>query len=112
MGKITSDIRLAWKMVITGFRIALRIRRIRRKMMFCSSAVTIMACSLGFTLFDGFLGNHPLIFAIYWFFCVGLVVFMLLLATYDFAAVKRELNVHSDKDLTKVLKEIEKAART
>ncbi len=79
--------------------------------MFYSSAGTIITASLGFTLFDGFLGNHPLIFAIYWFYCVGLVAFMLLIATFDFAVVRRELNVRSDQELTKVLKEIEEAAR-
>jgi uncharacterized membrane protein YfcA len=111
MGKITSDIRLACRMIITGFLTALRRRRIRRKIMFYSSAGTIIAAALGFTLFDGFLGKHPLIFAIYWFYCVGLVAFMLLIAAYDIAVVRRELNVRSDKELTKVLKEIEEAAR-
>ena len=71
-----------------------------------------MAAALGFTLFDGFLGKHPFIFAIYWFYCVGLVAFMLLIAAYDFAVVRRELNVRSDEELTKVLKEIEEAARS
>lgn len=99
-------------MIITGFLTALRRRRIRRKIMFYSSAGTIIATSLGFTLFDEFLGDHPLIFAIYWFYCVGLVAFMLLIATYDFTVVRRELNVRSDKELTKVLKEIEEACRS
>ena len=80
--------------------------------MFYSSVGTIMAAVLGFTLFDEFLGKHPLIFAIYWFYCVGLVAFMLLIAAYDFAVVRGELNARSNEELTKVLKEIEEAARS
>ena len=71
-----------------------------------------MVAALGFTLLDEFLGKHPLIFAIYWFYCVGLVAFMLLIAAYDFAVVRHELNVRSDEELTSVLKEIEEAARS
>ena len=66
---------------------------------------------LGITLLENFLGDHPLLFAVYWFFCVGLVLFMLMLALYDFAAVKGEFNVRSDKELADVLKQIEEQAR-
>ena len=67
---------------------------------------TILAVYLGFSLLDEFLSKHPLIFAIYWLYCAVLVVFMLLLAAYDMAAVKSEMNIHAKKELGKVLKEI------
>lgn len=79
--------------------------------MFYASAGTIIVVYLGFTRLDGFLGTHPLIFATYWLYCAGLVVFMLLLAIYDLAAIKGELNVRAKQELKQVLKEIEETAR-
>ena len=71
---------------------------------------TILAVYLGFSLLDEFLSKHPLIFAIYWLYCAVLVIFMLILAIYDMAAVKREMNIHAKQELGKVLKEIKKTA--
>lgn len=79
--------------------------------MFYVSAGTMVAVYLGITLFDGFLGKHPLIFATYWLYCAGLVIFMLMLAIYDLALVKRELNVRAKQELKEVLKEIEETVR-
>ena len=56
---------------------------------------TILAVYLGFSLLDEFLSKHPLIFAIYWLYCAVLVIFMLILAVYDMAAVKSEMNIHA-----------------
>ena len=41
----------------------------------------------------------------------GLVFFMILLAIYDMAAIRGELNVRSDEELADVLKKIERSAR-
>lgn len=79
--------------------------------MFFVTLVTMFVAFLGITLLENFLSEHPFLFAIYWFFCAGLVLFMLLLAIYDFAAVKGEFNQRSDKELAEVLKDIEQSAR-
>lgn len=79
--------------------------------MFYVSAGTMIAVYLGFTLLDGFLAGSPLIFAVYWLYCAGLVVFMLMLAIYDLALVKRELNVRAKQELQEVLNDIEETVR-
>ena len=111
MRKLISDMKLAWKLAVALFLTALRVRRARRKMMFYVSLVAMLFAFSGFTFLDGFLTDHPLLFAIYWFFCIGLVLLMFLLALYDFAAVKGELNAGSNEDLAKALKQIEESAR-
>ena len=98
-------------MILTGLLTALRIRIIRRKIMFYALAGTMVTVSLGFTLLDGFLVKHPLIFAIYWLYCATLVVFMLILAVYDLAAIKGELNVRAKQELREALKDIEETVR-
>ena len=79
--------------------------------MFYVSAGTMIAVYLGFTLLDGFLAGNPLIFAVYWLCCAGFVVFMLMLAIYDLALVKRELNVRAKQELQEVLNDIEETVR-
>jgi hypothetical protein len=111
MGKLTSNTKLAFRMILAGLLTALRIRIIRRKIMFYALAGTMLAVYLGFTLLDGFLVKHPLIFAIYWFYCATLVVFMLILAVYDLAAVKDELNIRAKQELRDTLKDIEETVR-
>ena len=111
MRKLLADCKLAWKMAVAVFLTLLRIRQTRRRMMFVVSLGAMFFAFLGVTLLENFLGDHPLLFAVYWFFCMGLVLFMLLLAIYDFAAVKGELNLRSDEELAKVFKEIEASAR-
>lgn len=110
MGKLTSDIRLAWRMIRAGLLTSLRIRAARRKIMFYALAGTILTVYLGFALLDGFLSKHPFIFAIYWLYCAVLVVFMLILAVYDMAAVKREMHIRAKQELNEVLKEIKETA--
>ena len=110
MGKPTSDISLAWRMIRAGILSSLRIRAARRKIMFYAMVGTILAVYLGFSLLDEFLSKHPLIFAVYWLYCAVLVVFMLILAVYDMAAVKSEMNIHAKQELGKVLKEIKETA--
>ena len=96
-------------MIRAGLLSALRIRAARRKIMFYAMVGTFLAVYLGFSLLDGFLSKHPLIFAIYWLYCAVLVVFMLILAVYDMAAVKSEMNIHAKQELGKVLKEIKES---
>lgn len=79
--------------------------------MFYVSAGTMIAVYLGFTLLDGFLAANPLIFTVYWLYCAGLVVFMLMLAIYDLALVKRELNTRAKQELQEVLNDIEETVR-
>ncbi|MCH2061634.1 MAG: hypothetical protein MK183_13510 [Verrucomicrobiales bacterium] len=110
MGKLTSDIRLAWRMIRAGLLTSLRIRAARRKIMFYALAGTILTVYLGFALLDEFLSKHPFIFAIYWLYCAVLVVFMLILAVYDMAAVKREMHIRAKQELNEVLKEIKETA--
>ncbi len=98
-------------MAVAVFLTLLRVRQARRKMMFAVSIATMLVTFFGFTLLEGFLADHPLLFAIYWFFCIGLVLFMLLLAIYDMAAVKGDLDVRAGRELAEVLKEIEEKAR-
>ena len=111
MRKLISDLKFAWKLAVALFLTALRVRQVRRKMMFYVSIVAMLFAFFGFTLLDGFLTDHPLMFAIYWFFCIGLVLLMFLLALYDFAAVRGELNAGSNQELAKVLKQIEESAK-
>ncbi len=111
MRKLISDLKFAWKLAVALFLTALRVRRARRKMMFYVSLAAMLFAFSGFTFLDGFLTDHPLLFAIYWFFCIGLVLLMFLFALYDFAAVKGELHTGSNEELDKVLKQIEQSAR-
>lgn len=111
MGKLGQDLKLAGRMAAALFLTVLRIRRTRRKMMFAVSVSAMLFAFAGITFLDGFLTEHPLVFAFYWFLCGAQVLFMLLLATYDFAAVKGEHNVRSERELATVLKEIEEDAR-
>jgi len=111
MGKLRSDMKLAGRMATALFITLLRVRQTRRKMMFAVSISAMLFAFAGITFLDRFLTDHPLIFAFYWFLCVAQVLFMLMLAVYDFAAVKGEHNVRSDRELTAVLKDIEDTAR-
>ena len=98
-------------MAVALFLTLLRVRQTRRKMMFTVTLASMLFAFLGFTLLDAFLTEHPLLFALYWFFCTSLVLFMLLLSIYDYAAVKGDMNRRSDQQLAAVLKDIEEAAR-
>ena len=112
MGKLTSEIRLASRMAVAIATTLLRHQQSRRKLMFAVSVAAMLVTFLEFTLLESFLSEHPLLFAFYWFFCAGLVFFMLLLAIYDLAAVKGSLNARSDRELAEVMKEIENKARS
>lgn len=79
--------------------------------MFYALTGTMISVFLGFTVLDEFLAKHPLIFAIYWLYSATLVIFMLLLAVYDLAAVKRELDIRARQELKETLKEIEETVR-
>ena len=98
-------------MATAAFLTLLRIRQTRRKMMFVISLGAMLSAFLGFTLFDSFLSDHPLLFVAYWLFCAGLVLLMLLMAIYDFASVRGEFQGRSKDQLAAALKEIEKSAR-
>ena len=111
MGKLGSDLKLAGRMATALFITLLRVRQTRRKMMFAVSISAMLFAFAGITFLDRFLTEHPLIFTFYWFLCVAQVLFMLLLAVYDFAAVKGEHSVRSDRELAAVLKDIEDSAR-
>ncbi len=78
--------------------------------MFYALAGTILTVYLGFALLDEFLGKHPFIFAIYWLYCATLVVFMLILAIYDMAAIKREMHIRAKQELSEVRKDIKETA--
>ncbi len=112
MGKLTSDIKLVSRMATAIFLTLLRRRQTRRKMMFAVSVVAMLLAFAGFTILDGLLMADPLLFVIYWFFCAGLVILMMLLAAYDVAALKGNANARSDREVVEMVKEIEAQARS
>ena len=112
MGKITSEFRLASRMAVAISKTLLRHQQSRRKLMFAVSVAAMLVTFLGFTLLEGFLSDHPLLFAFYWLLCAGLVIFMVLLAIYDLATVRGSLNTRTDAELADVMKDIENEARS
>ncbi len=106
MAKLAHDFKTAWRLGVALFLTLLRVRQTRRQLMFGVSLAAMFAAFLGFTLLDSFLSSHPLLFAVYWLICGALVLLMLLLAIYDFAAVKSEFAHRSNRELADVLKEI------
>ena len=95
---------MIWKTTVALFLTLLRNRHARRRMMLHFSLGTMLYTIVGITLIGDFLGDHLIVFSIYWFFCLALVVLMLLMSVYDFAATKGGMSHKSSQDLNNILK--------
>ncbi|MEM7012022.1 MAG: hypothetical protein AAF585_11120 [Verrucomicrobiota bacterium] len=76
----------------------LRTRRLRRTTMFWLAIVVMVQVTLGGWFIDKALESRPVIFVTYWFLCFGLVMFLLLLATYDLLVTPREMRAEANLD--------------
>ncbi|MCH7225546.1 hypothetical protein [Haloferula sp. A504] len=76
-----------WKATAAG---VLAERRLRRRALTGFAATLLGMFALGLWGIDGWLSDSVWRFAIYWLFCAGLALFVMLFALYDALAALRE----------------------
>jgi hypothetical protein len=76
-----------WKATAAGI---LAERRLRRRALSGFAVAMLGMFALGLWGIDGWLAASPWRFALYWVFCAGLAVFVMLFALFDALAVIRE----------------------
>lgn len=76
-----------WKATAAGI---LAERHLRRRALGGFAVTMLGTFALGLWGIDGWLKESPGRFAVYWLFCAGLAIFVMLFALYDALAVIRE----------------------
>lgn len=106
--ELIEKILLSWKMFKAIALMVLRIRVYRRKLMFVVSLAAMLMAFAGMVLLDGFLTEHPLLFAVYWLVASALVFLMMLLAIYDVMMLRSDQSARVNQELSRILNEVEK----
>ncbi len=79
-------------------KLILHTRALRRQVMFIGMLAAMGQVFLGALPLDKFLTERPTLMAIYWLVCLGLVLFIMLLAIYDLLVVRREEKQKLDEE--------------
>lgn len=68
----------------------LRDRQLRRQVMFYGMVGLVVQIAAGIAFFEAYLTERPLLFGLYWLSCLAAVLFMMMMALYDFLMVRQE----------------------
>ena len=70
--------------------LVLRDRQMRRQVMFYGMVGVVVQIAAGIAFFEDYLMERPALFALYWLSCLAGVLFLMMMALYDFLMVRQE----------------------